>query len=158
MAFVLVAIFIFFGIVAMIYLSFQMRSFQDIQNTLAQDEAKELAYKFASTPEFAYTSGYSCSNCIDLDKVLVLKGMSSYTGFWSQLDYIEIEKIYPPGFTGECTIANYPNCRTIKILNSSSMTGIPQSAFVTLVHFEPSNGGYPVFELGRIHVKPKQQE
>ena len=147
MAFVLVALMIFLALVALIYISFRVENIKGDVEDLGDQEARELARKLSGTPEFAFTAE-DCSDCIDLDKVLVLKERKTYKDFWN-LDYLQVERVYPKG-DGECTKANYPNCGTITIIDDEVWT--PAQAFVSLCRWEDSKGGYFRCELGRIYA------
>ncbi len=152
MAFVLVAIMIFFAIAALFYFSIRVGSLRESAESLAEQEAKELVRKLSETPEFSFSG---CANCIDLDKILMLKDRRSYEKFW-ELEFLMVEKVYPssdasnnPG--GECTRANYPNCKTITLTESENF-GAPSSAFVSLCYWKAEKGGYVKCELGRIYA------
>ena len=106
MAFVLVALMIFLALVALIYISFRVENIKGDVEDLGDQEAKELARKLSGTPEFSFTAE-DCSNCIDLDKVLILKERKTYKDFWN-LDYLQVERVYPHG-NGDCKKENYPN-------------------------------------------------
>jgi len=149
MAFVLMAIIFFFALVAILYFIVSLGSLREKAASLQEDEAKELVRKLASTPEFASSA---CSNCIDLDKVFVLKFRNSYKKFWN-LDFLQIEKIFPLS-KGECEKSNYPQCSKITIIPQEEF-GSPSSSFVSLCHFEPQKGGYVKCELGRIYASGK---
>ena len=150
MAFVLVALFIFFGIVALFYLSFQLSSLKQGAANLENEQAKEVVRKLSSTPEFTFTSK-SCPACIDLDKLLVLKERKSYEEFWD-LGFLQVEKIYPTLKQKiECTRANYPNCNTLTLIQNKNI-GTPSSAFVSLCYWTAEKGGYYKCELGIIYA------
>lgn len=151
MAFVLVALVIFFAIVSLFYFSFSIKDIKDKAGSLEGEKAKELVRKLASTPEFAYTSS-GCLNCLDLDKLFVLKDRSSYSKFWD-LDFLQIEKVFPSE-KEECTKANYPNCKTITLIKNQEI-GSPASAFVSICYWENEKGGYQKCELGRIYASGK---
>ena len=153
MAFVLVAIIIFFAIVALFYLMFRVSNLKADAAIMQENEAKEMVQKLAGSPEFSWT-GSECSGCIDLDKILVLRERRSYKGFWN-LDYLMIERVYPLKGEGECTKANYPNCKTVTLVNSTSNYGIPLSAFVALCSIE-ERGSFEKCELGKIYAAGKQ--
>lgn len=148
MAFVLVAVIIFFAMVSLFYFSVSIKNIQNNAASLSQDEARELVRKLASSPEFSW--GRGCDSCIDIDKVMALKDMKDYSGFWN-LDYLAIEKVYPKG-EGECTLANYPECGKITIVDKGM--GIPSSAFVSLCRWEGSKNSEKC-EIGRIYAGAK---
>ena len=148
MAFVLVALMIFFVIVTLFYFSVRVKTLEQNANTLKEESTKELVRKLASSPELSWSRG--CDNCIDMDKAMLLKDRKSYVDFWN-LDYLAIEKVYPKT-SGDCTIATYPNCNKIIIVGTN--IGIPSDAFVSLCRLE-GNGGYEKCELGRIYATGK---
>ena len=152
MAFVLVAIMIFFGLVIVLYLSIRLSSLRQDVSFLAQEEASTLVRNLAGSPELAFTVR-DCSNCIDMDKVMALKNLTAYRNFWN-FDYLRIEKVYPAQ-KGECTNANYPNCQSITIIPKENF-GAPPSAFVSLCRQAFENGEfYPKCELGKIYASVK---
>ncbi len=150
MAFMLVALVIFFSLAALIYFSFSLSILREQAGKLQEDEAKEIVRTLAGAPELAFTSSSDCNSCIDLDKALLLKDVPAYKNFWN-IDYLMIEKVYPPGSNTECDLFNYPNCGKITIISSQSNFGSASKAFVTLVRWDESLGKYK-YELGRLHV------
>jgi len=150
MAFVLMAIMIFFAMVVMIFISVSMNNLKQDAGQLKAQEAIEIVRKLSAAPEFALTSfSKECSSCIDLDKVMALKDRKDYQGFWN-LDRLMIRKAYPSE-SGECTPINYPDCESITLINKTS-SYTAQSAYVSLCHWEPSNGGHIKCEIGQIYA------
>ena len=147
MAFVLVAIMIFFAIVAIIYFKVTTTGLQNTVESQRAQQADALVQKIASTPEFQFTA-IDCENCIDMDKLMALKNRSEYSTFWG-LDFLQVQVLYP-NKQGECNGFNYPNCSTITIVNNSE--GIPESAYVSLCRVEYNQGNYIQCDLGRIYA------
>ena len=156
MAFVLVALLIFFGIASLFYFSIRLNSLKGDASSLRETEAQEIVRKLASTPEFAFTSAGDCASCVDADKLLMLKERKGYSGFWG-LDYVSIDKIYP-SYNGECTRANYPNCKTITLAKESEDFGTTVGSFISLCRLENLKGGYFKCELGKLYVSAKNIE
>lgn len=154
MAFVLVALVVFFGIVALFYFSFTLSNLRGDVSSLQEEEAKELVRKLASSPEFSFSS--QCTNCIDLDKIMALNSRQSYKEFWN-LDFLQIERIYPESQKKECEKSIYPDCNTITIISKEKF-GSPKTAFVSLCRWEQQKGGYIKCELGRIYASGKDLE
>ena len=152
MAFVLVAIIIFFGIVAIFYFKISLSSLKGNVELQRGEEAHELVRKIANTPEFSFTAE-DCESCIDLDKVMALKNRSAYTGFWN-LDYLQVSVLYPVK-KGECTKSNYPECGTITLVNKTGLSGIPSSAYVALCRHEYKDYNYFKCDLGLISASGK---
>src|SRR3989339_44031 len=152
MAFVLVAMMIFFGLVALIFASINMNKLNSQTAVLRENDARELIRKIAGNSELGFTA-MTCSNCIDVDKALVLKEQRAYSGFFN-LDYLMIERVFPSG-KGECSIVNFPNCGTITIISSSGFLSAPYG-YVSLCRYEGTRDkGYYKCELGRIHAAGK---
>lgn len=153
MAFVLVALMIFFAMVALVYFSIKLAGLKEDALSLREEQAKELVLKLAGTPEFSWTA-FDCGNCIDMDKAFLLKNRKTYKDFWS-LDYLRIETVYPPK-NGECTESNYPDCNSITIVNKTSQYGSPSLAFVALCRQEfLGQSDYVRCEVGRIYASGK---
>ncbi len=151
MAFVLVALMIFFGIVLLFYFTIRISNLEESALELRGEEAQELVRSLGGAPEFVW-GAFDCAGCIDSDKVLMLKESEEYRGFW-KLDYLQVE------FLGslskeECTKFNYPECRTITIIGSEGF-GDVVSSFAALCRYENYKGGYTRCELGKIHVSGK---
>ena len=157
MAFMLIAIMIFFALVGLLVVTIGFSGLKEKATALQEKNAMLLASKIANSPEF------SCSqneNCIDLDKIIVLKdNINKYkTGnrnFWG-VSGIEIIKIYPKGLQEkeiECISSNYPNCNKITIIPGQ---GIAPENFVSLCRKEfdsETNLVYDKCELGKILVR-----
>ena len=155
MAFVLVAVMVFFGLVVLFYFSIRMAGLKGDVETLGQNEAMEMAQRMSSSPEFAWTAG-DCDNCVDFDKVIALKENGKYKGFWG-LDYLKVERVYPSG-NGECTRANYPSCGGITLVAKENF-GTPPSAFVSLCRYDFKEGqSYVRCEVGKIYASSKLGE
>jgi len=156
MAFVLVALMIFFSLAALIYFAIYSSNIKETSIRLKQQEALEITRKLQGTPEFTFSQASDCSSCIDFDKVLLLKNRPSYNNFWN-LNYLMIEKISPPTPGGECTKTNYPNCNQTTIIPAKGDIET-QSAFITLVRWVPEgSSGYYKYEFGKIHTSSLNQ-
>ena len=139
MAFVLVAMFVFFGLAALFFITVNLSGTRQAVQDLERDSARELAYQLANTPEFKWTDN-SCNNCVDALKVLLVKQERAiYLPLWN-LDYLSIELIYP-NKEGECTLANFPNCKTITLANNSAYYGVPANAYISLCRNEKIETG-----------------
>ncbi len=158
MAFVLVALVVFFAMAAMIYLSISIANIKDRAETLYEKEALEIARSLASSPELILSSS-PCEGCIDLDKALQLKYQVKYQEFWN-LDYLAIKRIYPiPVTKAECDLTNYPdNCDTITIIpNKTADIGSTARAFVSLARRHPTTTGDFKYEIGKLYTSDKDK-
>lgn len=155
MAFMLVAIVIFFSMVALIYFSISMNNLRHKYIELKDSEARELVRKLSGAPELTFTADSSCSGCVDFDKAFVLS--QRFGGTYSQLvnlEYLSIEKIYPSS-NDPCNAGNYPNCEELVLIDKADDSIATKTAFVALAWRENNNF---VFGLGRIHASAKTNE
>ncbi len=153
MAFVLVAIIVFFGIVALFYFSVRISSLKGDVKSQNEEDARQIVAKISSTPEFSFNALGDCSNCVDGDKLMELKERISngtYKNFWD-FDYLKISKVYPVE-KGECTRASYPKCKDIILITNKGNIGNTVDAFVSLCYWDDEKGGYFKCELGRIYA------
>ncbi|MFH1802149.1 MAG: hypothetical protein ABH864_01720 [archaeon] len=161
MAFMLVAIMIFFAMVAIVYFTIVLAKVQGTADDLREQEAKELARQMSGTPELTFSQdGISSSSTIDLDKAYILAKTDNFKRKYWNLDYLMIERIYPetPAGKENCLQTNnYPNCRELVLIDKTggNYSGTMTSP-IALARWDQnigSNGigGYR-FELGRIHT------
>jgi len=154
-AFMLLAVTIFFVLIGLFVLVFKVASIKETATVLEQDNAMLLVSRLANSPEFSCGNAFGTSkvDCIDADKVMALKGISSkYENFWG-VSNIEIRKIYPTtGSNIECDSFTYPNCNIIQI-KAGGLTGYSVSNFVSLCRKESFEGSpYNKCELARLIV------
>jgi len=162
MAFMLVAVMIFFGMVALVYFTISIKGLQDKAEILAEEDGRRMARQLAGTPELAYTVRDGCDSCLDLDKAFQLSTINSYAEDLWNLDYLMIERISPSFPDQKCTSPanNYPNgCNEIEIIAPKRGLSGTKTAFVALVRWDDSIGGSPGayrYEFGRIHVLERE--
>ncbi len=162
MAFMLMAITIFFVLVGMFVLMFSLSGLRQSAEELEQRNALLLVTKLANSPEFSCGNSFGNNkiNCIDADKAMVLKdSVSKYLGFWgSGVGNIVISKATSEN-NEECTKSNYPNCDVINLF-SKDISGFPAENFVTLcIKGEAERGVYDKCEIAKliIYYNEKQQ-
>ena len=150
MAFMLIAVTLFFVLVGMFFLTIQVSKIRKTAEVLEEKNALLLVTKLANSPEFSCDGSFRTGNCIDADKVMALKNNAKkYEDFWG-VSNIQIRKIYPAGIK-ECNIGNYPNCDIIKIYDGEITE--EYSNFVSLCRKELFEGSsYNKCELGRLMV------
>lgn len=157
MAVMLLAVTLFFILVGMFILTFKLAGLKESSIALEEKNAMLLVTKVANSPEFSCGRSFGTGkiNCIDTDKVMMLKQSSEkYSKFWgNNVANIEIRRIYPANTQKECTLNNYPDCDIIK-LYSKDITGNSIWNFVSLCRKELSEEGntYDKCELGKIFI------
>ena len=150
MAFMLIALFLFFVLVLLFFSAFWYKDMIKQANKLEQEKASMLAQYISSYSEFSCPQE---SYCIDSDRLVVLKNKTFYKEMFPFV-YIKIRKIYPTSNTQdiECNKANYPSCNLFTIFekNTKNKT-LAVGSFVALCRNEIINN-YPqkICELGKI--------
>lgn len=155
MAFMLIAVTMFFVLVGLAFLAVGTAGIKESATELEAKNAQLLVTKLANSPEFSCGESYDqkAPNCIDADKFMVLiENKVKYDGFWGDLANIEARIIYPIEKTEVCSLSNYPNCNSIR-LYSDEITGFSQSNFVTLCRKAVKNGEtYDLCEMGKLFI------
>lgn len=148
MAFVLVAIVIFFALIALLFFSVKINSIKNQADIIQDEQAASLVRHISGLPEFSW----SCVGCVDLDKVMALKKTGSIAALeMLELDYLKIEVLYPSSSQKICAIGNYPSCSEIVLLNKTRDYGLASSAFVNLCRWS-SNAQQEICLLGKIYA------
>lgn len=160
MAFMLMAVTLFFVMVGMFVLVFRFSGLKKSAVELEEKNAMLLVTKLANSPEFSCGSGFGSNriNCIDADKVMALKEkILDYFGFWGVAD-IQIRKVYPNNGDIECTLGNYERCGVIKVL-SKNVNLLPASSnFVILCKkATEDNEAYDKCELAKLLVSSEDK-
>jgi hypothetical protein len=162
MAFVLIAVTIFFVLVGMFALVIRFSMLKDTAEELEEQRALLLVTKLANSPEFSCGDVFdsSGSHCVDGDKIMMLKeNIVKYSGFWGgNVKNIKVQKINQ-NFGGEvCTPGNYPNCDTIRVI-SNNVEGYYQSNFVSLCRKDSYEGEiYDKCEMAYLLVSTESQK
>ena len=146
---VLGATLIFFGIVAIFYVSIRFGSIRgDVQDE-RQEAVLAQVRKMAGTPEFIWTAWEDCAACVDMDKVFLLKNRTSYQGFWKDVALLKVKRVYPNYQINECTSVNYPRCNEITLIEKEGFQSY--ESFVSLCRYD-GEIGQARCELGKIIV------
>jgi len=161
MAFMLMAITIFFVLVGMFVLMFSLSGLRQSAAELEQRNALLLVTKLANSPEFACGTSFGNNkvNCIDADKAMVLKNsISKYLGFWgSGIGNIVIRKASSVD-NEDCKTSNYPNCDIINLF-SKNITGFPAENFITLcIKEQAERGVYDQCEIAKLIIYYNDQQ
>ena len=155
MAFMLMAVTLFFVLIGLFVIGFKTAGLNKEATQLEAENAKLLVSKLADSPEFSCGEVFGTKriNCIDADKVMVLKDNPKYAGFWGVAS-IEIIKTYPKSDENkECTKINYPECNTIEVYSKNVNSEISASNFVSLCRKEVFEGEvYDKCELAELLV------
>ncbi len=150
MAFVLVALMIFFALVFVLYASLRGSLLHGQVNLQRNEEALAMVHALASSPEFSFSG---CPGCVDFDKLFTLSQQSEYSGFW-KLQSLKIRVVYPE-HPDICTSGNYPDCGELVLLQGKE--GTPVGAFVPVCYrAHQGNTGYVRCVIGKIYASSKE--
>ena len=141
MAFVLVGIFLFFGLVFLGFTMWQSAQMKGQAEQLRLEKSIAMVSSLISQPEFSCSKqqGY----CIDEDKLNVfINNYASdikYKKLWSSanVNFIEIKRVYPKT-EGACQ-GNYPNCNYYVVYDAGGDKLI-ESTFANLCHYDSTYG------------------
>lgn len=146
MAFMLVAVVVFFALVGLFYFNIISRNLRGEANRLQEEQAIQLA-KFVSM-----AGEFSCgSYCVDFDRLMAVKNMSVYKNYWP-VAYIKFKKITETN--KECNFGNYPACDYIELFRNTKINNTSSASdYVALCRYEKVNGYVErVCELGKIII------
>lgn len=128
MAFLVIGVFVFFGIVAIMFITFQTKDIRDNALLLQQEKAIAIAQNLADSPEF---SCLGTSSCVDEDKLNALMNSVSkdYASFW-QVSSIEVLIIYPTEL--EKKPCPNENCNFYLVFDSEKKISQKFSSYISL--------------------------
>ncbi|MCR4327144.1 MAG: hypothetical protein NUV46_01015 [Nanoarchaeota archaeon] len=159
MAFMIIALTLFFALVGLFALSFAFSGIKESKALLDEEEATLLVGKLSNAPELSCGNAFqeSRSNCIDMDKAVILKErINDYKNFWG-VEGITV-LVLSSSLTNECTINNYPECGRLTVLSSGNL-GIDKSDFVSLCRKEKKGETfYDKCELGELIVRISNEQ
>ncbi|MFA5992168.1 MAG: hypothetical protein WC796_00500 [Candidatus Pacearchaeota archaeon] len=153
MIFMIIAVFIFFTLVFLIYASMNLSSLKREARDSQTEKVAGMVVKLASTPEFNFNNQPSS---VDIDKLMVLKDKKVYAQFLG-IDGAIIEKIYPTSKGIECTETNYPECDIIRMFTKEDIAkNFASSAFVAWCRKVTVEGrSYNKCELARMVIEAR---
>jgi len=147
MAFMIVAVVIFFVLVGLFFLMYQSRSLHGSFAHLQRDKAISALSILASMPEI------TCGDlCVDVDKVEALSEQD-YSGFWGVAS-LKVFKVYPSSRSGKKCPA--PNCDYWEIYNSGQGNVSEYPSYVSICRKVKEQGNvYDKCEVGKLLVGVK---
>lgn len=151
MSFMLLAVFLFFILVALFWLSVQYRNLYKQATQLEESKSIEIAAFLSGITEFSCSS--NIGTCIDTDKIIVFGNRKAYSEFWP-VSYIKIRKIGEGTKEIICNKANYPDCNVFDVYENPKVTSKSSiDSFVALCRHERIED-YParICELGKLII------
>jgi hypothetical protein len=160
MAFVLMALTLFFAFAGLFFLSFAFSGVKEHKTRIGEETALSLVVRLANSPEFSCGRVFDNVgiSCVDADKIMILKSnYEKYEDFWGdEILNIEVVKLFPIDNT-LCTLGNYPNCGVISIF--SNREGFYKDNFVSLCRKASSEGKtYDKCDIAKLRIGYRSQE
>jgi len=137
MAFMLVAVVLFFGLVVLFTLTIIYKNIYSQVNVKNQEKTLTSLINLADSPEFRCVT--TKSDCIDGDKAISLMNRTVYSNFWpfSSLSVIKLSAFAKnESEMIKCNWANYPNCDLIVIYDKKIKNEIAISSYVAFCRKE----------------------
>jgi len=156
MMIMLIGVFILFSLVILFFSSIFFSGIKSDAKKLEEESSLMLSSKLANSPEFSCGDSFDSSyeNCVDFDKVFILKkNIESYSDFYNVAG-IRVEKVYPKENNLICNDENYPDCSTLVILNKNVKKSSEVFNFVLLCKKGEENKCW----LARLIVSPLVKE
>lgn len=133
MAFMIIALALFFILVGLLVLSFSLSGLKESKERLDEENAMLLTLSISGYPEFSCGESFGTdkSFCIDADKFMAFKKVAEkdYDDFWG-ISSIEIRRLYNESSI-VCDDSNFPNCGILRTTLSGGQ-GNDKTAFITL--------------------------
>jgi len=152
MAFMIVAVFFFFLLIGMAYLSYQFASVKTKYADLQKEEAIRSLETLTNMPELSCSESFLC---IDEDKLYALSVKGGYDELWPVAS-IKVYKIYP-SFKGSTQVkCPDANCNYYLVYDSGQKSVEEYASFVSLCK-KVREGGYTYnkCEIGKLAVGVK---
>ena len=156
MAFMIVAVFIFFGLVALFFANIQIRKIKNTASSLQTEQAISSLQVIADMPEFSYSRTETMT--LDEDKLQIMSGNFSkqYVDFWPVAS-IEVYKIYPS--FSEIIKCPAANCNYYKIYDNNQTNKKTYATFVSICSKQrESNSFFDRCTIGKLVVGVKINE
>ncbi|MBR9704279.1 hypothetical protein GOV12_02620 [Candidatus Pacearchaeota archaeon] len=149
MAFMLIAVFLFFGLVGLFSISIIYSGIQKQARIIAQEQTLSAITNLADSPEFS-CAGYSKTNCVDFDKSMGILENNYYKDFFP-FSSLEIQKITDKNKNDMiiCTKTNYPDCERLILYDKKPKSEAKITSFVALCNVENENMMYQKCEIAK---------
>ncbi len=153
MAFMLVAVVLFFVLVGLFLFSILYASIQKEARLISEEKTLSLITNLADSPEFNCVS--SKPNCVDGDKAMALiNNNMNYKNFWP-FSRLEIQKLSAfkknKNNMVKCSMENYPDCERFVIFDKKVKNEITTASYIALCRVEIENeANYQKCEIAKL--------
>ena len=141
MAFMLLAVFLFFVLVGMFVLTIVYSNLNQDAARIAEERTLSAVVSLADSPELSCIAAKS--NCIDGDKLITMIRKESYQDFWP---FSSLKVIKSSGFGKneeeliKCNFANYPDCDLFVVYDKNVENERAIGSYVAFCRKEYENG------------------
>lgn len=152
MSFMLLAVVLFFILVALFWLSIKSAGLKKEATSLEQEKAFTIAQFLAGSAEFSCSAEMG-SYCIDTDKLIVLANKTDYKEFWP-VSYVKARKVLLDEKEKICNKANYPDCNSFNVYNNNKIQSNSSiGSFIALCRHDKIDESYGwKCELGKLII------
>jgi hypothetical protein len=162
MAFVLVGLILFFGLIMLFFAVFQQAKIKSLAEQTRREEIVAKLHSIVNMPEFACREAF----CIDEEKVQGFLALSQKQKYYEKFDkqyivLIKVERVWSQEGAGSniCNKENVPqspsNCKTYEIYNNTAKKSSYEahSTFTLMCHHTLTNGQAAIVcDVGKIVV------
>lgn len=151
MAFMLVAVILFFVLVGLFAFSIFYYNLQKSARQIGEQRTLTSITNLADSPEFS--CGKSKVNCVDFDKAMALMGNKNYENFWpfSSLEIVKLSAFNKnEKDMKKCNLENYPDCERLVIYDKKSLEESTIASFIALCRNEFENNNYQRCEIAKL--------
>lgn len=150
MAFMLVAVILFFVLVGLFASSIIYKNLKESATDIEEEKTLSAISNLAGTAEFVCTGNRP--NCIDEDKLMALIGKRSYENYWP---FTSLKVVKYSGFNKKeedfvrCNMQNYHDCDVIEVFDKNLNENVIHS-FVALCGVEFEQNSYEKCEIAQL--------
>ncbi len=141
MAFMLLAVFLFFVLVGLFALTIIYSNLNEDATRIAEERTLSAVVSLADSPELSCIAAKS--NCIDGDKLITMIDKKTYENFWP---FSSLKVIKSSGFGKneeeliKCNFANYPDCDLFVVYDKNVKNERAVGSFIAFCRKEYENG------------------
>jgi len=151
MAFMIVAVFLFFILIGLFVLSIFYINIQKQATIISEAQTLSSITNLAGAPELICVNNKV--NCVDSDKLMALTNNKNYKNYWA---FSSLRVVKLSGFSKSedemerCSLGNYPNCDMFIVYDKNVGNEKLISSFVALCRNEYEEGNYDKCEIAKL--------
>lgn len=160
MAFMLVAVMLFFILVGLFAAILMFSNLQDRATKIAKERAFSAVTNLADSPEFSCS--LSKTTCVDADKLIILTNRSDIYQNFFPFSSLEIIRFHAFNYREEdmvrCSFVNYPDCDKFILYDKEVDNEVVIQSYIALCQKEYENGAvYDKCEIAKFLAGSEQK-